>query len=334
MVVRGGLKADEFNMASFHDLRHLMQLTDPSMAGKMLQLDEKVMAQWDNLSQGERIALHRTRVEIEIDAQNRVIGDTTGQASPQAKLEAQQQLQGLNAELDQLNLAARSGRIAPELGAKLDEPARLAAPGGKDVDAGGTMQVGASAPNKTLGDHLSELKIPPNDASKIKRQLEGSDIGKQIESYINKGIFSDTSGYKDLVLQLKQVDMHDSVLQAMQVGERIQQSRKGKIFFESKGPNYDIDVGDMLPDGTMNNVYQLKVVDTNQSVSKNLTKGAKQLVHAPANNRIVEINVKNGSWDEFKAQGRVQGIERTFSQQYPTVKVNINFSDGVSKSWF
>jgi hypothetical protein len=35
--------------------------------------------------------------------------------------------------LDQLNLAARGGRIAPELGAKLDEPARLAAPGEKSL---------------------------------------------------------------------------------------------------------------------------------------------------------------------------------------------------------
>jgi hypothetical protein len=114
------------------------------------------MAQWDNLSQGERIALHRTRVEIEIDAQNRVISDATGRASPQAKLEAQQQLQVLNVEMKELDQAARSGKITPELGAKLDEPARLAAPGGKGDDIVSTTQVGISAPD------TSNVKVDPN----------------------------------------------------------------------------------------------------------------------------------------------------------------------------
>ncbi|MBA4496436.1 hypothetical protein ACFO25_16900 [Paenactinomyces guangxiensis] len=180
---------------------------------------------------------------------------------------------------------------------------------------------------------LSKINITTQDANRIMSRLSKSGVGKQIEAYIKRGDFTEVPGYRDLLLQLKDPKMHDSVLQALQVGERIQKSSKGKLFFESKGPNYDIDVGDKLPDGTLNNVYQLKTVDTNKSVSKNITKAAKQLVNAPANNKIIEIQVKDGTWDEFQAQGRVQGIEETFADHYPGIKVNIIFSDGVTKSW-
>jgi hypothetical protein len=115
-------------------------------------------------------------VEIEIDAQNRVISDAIGQASPQAKLEAQQQLQVLNAELDKLDQAARSGKITPGLGAKLDEPARLAASKGKD--AAGPTRVGSSAPAKVeipKNINPADLKFFDDGSFKDIYTLEGYD---------------------------------------------------------------------------------------------------------------------------------------------------------------
>ena len=128
--------------------------------------------------------------------------------------------------------------------------------------------------------------------------------------------------------------MQESVLQALKVGERLKQNGEGKVFFEMKGPNYDIDVGTTLPNGTINNVYQLKTVERNGGVYNKIIDAATQLQNAPGTGKVIEINVKDGTWPEFVAQGTAKGIETRFADRYPGVRVIIHFSDGVTKRWF
>ncbi|TCW38965.1 hypothetical protein EDC32_102205 [Laceyella sacchari] len=207
-----------------------------------------------------------------------------------------------------------------------------------DTPFGAWLQKFASNGGSKVEDQLSKLKINSQDASLIKSRLSKSNVGKEIEEYIKRGDFTEVEGYGDLLLQLKRPDMHDSVLQAFQVGERLQKNSKGKLFFEKKSrdgePHYDIDVGEELPDGSLNNVYQLKTVQSNKKVNSNITSAAKQLVNAPANNKIIEIRVKDGTWDEFQAQNRLQGLEKIAKEHRGLgMKLNITFSDGVTKSW-
>jgi hypothetical protein len=90
----------------------------------------------------------------------------------------------------------------------------------------------------------------------------------------------------------------------------------------------------MLHDGTIN-AYQLKTVQANKNVITNLRSAVKQLKNAPANNKIIDIRVKNGTWEEFQeiqAKDRRKGLEN-IADEYPGMKLNITFSDGVTKSW-
>ena len=190
--------------------------------------------------------------------------------------------------------------------------------------------------NADLEAKLKQLKIKEPDRAKIIERLEkGGDVGRKIADYIKGGRFNDAPGYIDLLLNAKQPAMQEFVLQALKVGERLKQNG-GKVFFEMKGtnPKYDIDVGDVLPDGTINNVYQVKTVETNASIADNITSAAKQLQNAPGAKRIIEIDVKDGTWAEFVERNRAKGIETTFADKYPGVRVIIHFSDGVTKQWF
>ena len=191
--------------------------------------------------------------------------------------------------------------------------------------------------NADLAAKLKQLKIKDEDIAKIVERLNnGGEVGKKIADHIRNGTFDGASGLRDLLLQAKDKSMQESVLQALKVGERLKQNGEGKVFFEMKGPKeeFDIDVGTMRPDGTINNVYQVKTVEGNGRVNASITKAAKQLKDAPGTKKIVEIDVKEGTWAEFQAENRARGIETTFARDYPGIRVIVHFSDGVTKQWF
>jgi len=52
---------------------HLVQSKDPKWAKKFMQLDEARLANWEKLPLDEQLALYRTKLDIEIDAQHRLL---------------------------------------------------------------------------------------------------------------------------------------------------------------------------------------------------------------------------------------------------------------------
>ncbi|RDH41839.1 hypothetical protein, partial [Zooshikella ganghwensis] len=66
---------------------------------------------------------------------------------------------------------------------------------------------------------------------------------------------------------------------------------------------------------------------------KNANKAASQLENAPANEKIVEIKIKDGTWKEFAESGREETVKTNFKEKYPDTELRIEFSDGVKKQW-
>ncbi|MFW5766054.1 MAG: eCIS core domain-containing protein, partial [Coleofasciculus sp.] len=181
---------------------------------------------------------------------------------------------------------------------------------------------------------LQSLNIKPVDVDKIIRSLEKTGGGDAVGKYIKSGVFDSFDGYKDLLSKIKLQTEIPSVLQAMQKGDSLLKAGHTNLIFEREPktpPHYDVDVGVVKPDGSWSMVFQLKYVEGTGNVSKNATKAAKQLVNAPGTEKWVEIRVHNGTWSDFKNEGREKGIQTTFKTTYPNVKLRIIFSDGTEK---
>ncbi|HEX8492153.1 MAG TPA: DUF4157 domain-containing protein [Pyrinomonadaceae bacterium] len=121
---------------------HLGQLLDPRTAAKVHKLDERHLANWDNLSLTEKLSLYRTKIELELDGQQRLLkglADDLADAgdNPQLKQALGKQIKEAEQTLD--NLSKRLGdvdnilpeqriRIAQGLDTEpdfLDQPPRL-----------------------------------------------------------------------------------------------------------------------------------------------------------------------------------------------------------------
>ena len=57
---------------------HIAQTTDPAMAAKMAQLSEANLAAWKTLETPAQLQLYRTKIEVEIDAQRRLLAQFAG----------------------------------------------------------------------------------------------------------------------------------------------------------------------------------------------------------------------------------------------------------------
>nr|CEL21421.1 Predicted cell-wall-anchored protein SasA (LPXTG motif) [Kibdelosporangium sp. MJ126-NF4]CTQ96012.1 Predicted cell-wall-anchored protein SasA (LPXTG motif) [Kibdelosporangium sp. MJ126-NF4] len=57
---------------------HLAQSADPAMAGKLGELSETAMGGWKTLDSGKQLSLYRTKIEVEIDAQRRLMAQYAG----------------------------------------------------------------------------------------------------------------------------------------------------------------------------------------------------------------------------------------------------------------
>ncbi|RDH41949.1 hypothetical protein B9G39_25960 [Zooshikella ganghwensis] len=198
---------------------------------------------------------------------------------------------------------------------------------------------GSIDPNlPSVGDKLKQHKIQPGDAKKIEDQLKKSPNKDKFEKYIREGKYDDAEGYKDLLNDIKQKDKQESVLQALELADRIKKSdNTKKLAFERKPKQgegkFDIDVAELNADGTIDKAYQVKTAENLNKSLKNANKAASQLENAPANEKIVEIKIKDGTWKEFAESGREETVKTNFKEKYPDTELRIEFSDGVKKQW-
>ena len=93
---------------------HLQQALDPATAGKIKLLDEKNMVGWDKLSIGEKLELYRVKLELEIDAQKRLLAglaEDLAKAGDDLKLRGSLGKQMQDAEQTMGNLSKRLGEV-------------------------------------------------------------------------------------------------------------------------------------------------------------------------------------------------------------------------------
>lgn len=166
---------------------HLGQLLDPKTAAKVLKLDERHLANWDQLPLAEKLSLYRTKIELELDGQQRLLkglADDLAEAgdNPQLKQALSKQIKEAEQTFD--NLSKRLGdvdgilpeqrvRIAQGLDTEpefLDQPPRLFSKketpelqpirnSPKSKDGNQTFRVGDEWPEtKNLGGGKTEVR--------------------------------------------------------------------------------------------------------------------------------------------------------------------------------
>lgn len=111
---------------------HLMQLRDPATAARVARLDEATLQRWDELDLDTQIELFRTKVELEIDAHERIDASLRARTPPdEAELARNAQtLHNLRELQEQVSGLGPAERAAVRAGARarpdyLDQPARL-----------------------------------------------------------------------------------------------------------------------------------------------------------------------------------------------------------------
>ncbi len=155
---------------------HLQQLRDPAHAAKLPLLDERRLAMWKDLPVEERMKSWHAKLELEVEAQGRLIAD----------LERRQLAQGSSPVLEhQLNQARRSrdvlaGRLDDLLAHRqaggvgnppgfLDEPSRLFAKVDEPPVRGPPPKVAAEGEPEVP---VAKLPPPPPDASTTERLID------------------------------------------------------------------------------------------------------------------------------------------------------------------
>lgn len=151
---------------------HLLQAGEPGWRGRIGQLDEARLHDWGSLSIEEQAAIYRVKLEVEIDAQQRLVAELAGDPSVGAQRRrsvAEATLDALNrrlAEVDSLSPARvdainRGEAARPQY---LQEPPRLFAKDSRRVraiearvaDARATLRVLDDRANAQFGAHATE----------------------------------------------------------------------------------------------------------------------------------------------------------------------------------
>ncbi|MEI7867579.1 MAG: hypothetical protein WCI11_06785 [Candidatus Methylumidiphilus sp.] len=118
---------------------HLVQAREAHTRDRVARLDESVLAHWDKLDIDTQINLYRNKIELEIDAHNRIIrsldeSSARGGADPvrmaAERGRAEGTLRNLNARLEEVSAISPRQRTAIESGKQprpqyLEQPARL-----------------------------------------------------------------------------------------------------------------------------------------------------------------------------------------------------------------
>jgi hypothetical protein len=83
------------------------------MAQKIGLLTEENLARWPKMSTGEQLQLYRTKVEVEIDAQKRLL-QQFGKGDPNYVKSVQQNLENLEGKLGQTDAALKNPEVKPD----------------------------------------------------------------------------------------------------------------------------------------------------------------------------------------------------------------------------
>jgi hypothetical protein len=152
---------------------HLLQTLDPDLFKKMKKLDEKVMKKWDRLDLDTKLKLLEKKLEIEIDAQHRLIKDLrtslaeAGEDAVARKAllaqldDAGENLHNLSKRLDDVTSisplekkAIKSGHLEPP--EYLDQPPRLFSK--KERPPGAYKRADPEAPREEVKDYSFDKK--------------------------------------------------------------------------------------------------------------------------------------------------------------------------------
>jgi hypothetical protein len=167
---------------------HLWQSVDPRTRGQVAALDERRLGQWDSLTVGEKIDLYRTKLDVELDGQQRLLAHLDGELKapgldPETRAMLERDVQHARQTLDNLSSIKRSVdvlgagellRIAKgELRAPvdLDQPSRLfakKAAGAKQRKSGGVSEADAAG---ALGDVVQVHDVPGSRKAKSAHRI-------------------------------------------------------------------------------------------------------------------------------------------------------------------
>jgi len=141
---------------------HLVQAREAHTRDRVARLDESVLAHWDKLDIDTQINLYRNKIELEIDAHNRIIrsldessarggADPVGMAAERGRAEGT--LRNLNARLEEVSAISPRQRTAIESGKQprpqyLEQPARLFS---KDMPQGRAPPCAHESTEPTVG---------------------------------------------------------------------------------------------------------------------------------------------------------------------------------------
>ncbi|ARE41813.1 Carbon monoxide oxidation accessory protein CoxG [Rhodovulum sp. P5] len=144
---------------------HLQQIADPDLGRLARRLDEGRLQDWDSMGLADQLELYTIKIDLEIDAQNRLIAglrdDIARNADPAQARGLQRQLDLAEVNLRNLTQRAREvadigplDRIAMSRGLRdppdfLDQPPRLFQKDGDNLVADATADAADAAPTRT-----------------------------------------------------------------------------------------------------------------------------------------------------------------------------------------
>ena len=185
-----------------------------------------------------------------------------------------------------------------------------------------------------LGDKLKGLGFKPQDINRIYSSLENTGGGQAVADWIKSGQFDNVEGYDEIVKFAKNRKELASVYQTLEAGE-ILIKEGNRIVFEQKNnintPPYDIDLAIIRADGNFTRVIQLKYLESLNKSIRQANKAARQLVNADSQEKLVQIRIDKGTYQEFVDSGQEISLLDSTKKNYPDIKIKIQFSDGTTK---
>lgn len=229
---------------------HLLQSKDPKLRKQFKRLDETNLARWNKMGLDEQLSLYRTKIDIELDAQTRLIKQLDDQLSRlddpamRKALLAQRKaagetLQNLGRRLDELGDISPLDRLKMARGEVpkpqyLDQEPRLFSKIGKAVDQG-DAELGAAAQRYTAGRALraqiDDLLPEPALAKKFSELAEY--LQKRARSLLDVAADKSLKGrsfVSQLAGTLKGRSLFDTTLIFHSIMQSVESLGKGKFF--------------------------------------------------------------------------------------------------------
>ncbi len=186
VIVKQGADPHEIAQEGFH----LLQALDPKTRPKIARLDESVLSRWSSLDVRERLALYKEKLDLELDAQRKMVGALAERAAPGRVVDPETLERLARARETLANLERRAvdlSRIGPlqrqllgwgvlQPPQWLDQPARLFSktqtPGRARKTGGAGTQNQQGAPKKPAPAPPQPTPPPPTPAQIRQAQID------------------------------------------------------------------------------------------------------------------------------------------------------------------